>query len=518
VNHKTQSESLLEALLNPQFYPDRPSRIEYLQTHISMIFLTSKYVYKVKKPVDLGFVDYTTLEKRHYFCNQELELNRRLSPEIYLEVIPIKENNGIIHLDGDGEIIDYTLKMKQLPRDKMLDYLLIHGNVTSEMIIQVAGKMAEFHSKARTDSRIASFGNGQAISVNIEENRSQTEKYVDVAITSTQFHRINEFNSRFMNENRALLQERVASGKIKDCHGDLHAQHICFYNGIQVYDCIEFNDRFRYCDVASEIAFLAMDLERYHKIDLSRAFVEAYIKISKDDEIKKLINFYKCYRAYVRGKVDCFRLEDSLIKDKEAVLDSAKNYFNLAFGYTLDKPLLIIFSGLMGTGKSTLAEALSKETGFTVISSDINRKKLAGVSPEERRFEKFDAGIYSPQSTMSTYESLFLSAGEQLAGGQSLILDASFKKKEMRKKTIEIAEEYNADIFIVECVLDEAEARRRLDKRVLEGSVSDGRWEIFETQKRDFDKITEFPKRRHLVIDTYAPLSVLIKEIMEGVF
>jgi predicted kinase len=216
--------------------------------------------------------------------------------------------------------------------------------------------------------------------------------------------------------------------------------------------------------------------------------------------------------------VDCFRLEDSLIKDKEAVLDSAKNYFNLAFGYTLDKPLLIIFSGLMGTGKSTLAEALSKETGFTVISSDINRKKLAGVSPEERRFEKFDAGIYSPQSTMSTYESLFLSAGEQLARGQSLILDASFKKKEMRKKTIEIAEEYNADIFIVECVLDEAEARRRLDKRVLEGSVSDGRWEIFETQKRDFDKITEFPKRRHLVIDTYAPLSVLIKEIMEGVF
>jgi aminoglycoside phosphotransferase family enzyme/predicted kinase len=517
MSNNVESSSLLEALSNPQFYPDKPSRVDYLQTHISMIFLTGKYVYKIKKPVDLGFVDYTTLDKRRYFCYQELELNRRLSPGIYLEVIPLTENNGHIQLNGDGEIIDYALKMKQLPQDRMLDYLLVNGNVTAEMIKQVAEKMAAFHSKAATDSHIASFGSEQAILVNIDENRSQTEKYVGITISSSQYRRINDFNSKFLKENKALLQRRVEGWKIKDCHGDLHAQHICFYEGIQVYDCIEFNERFRYCDVASEIAFLAMDLERYRRPDLAKVFVDSYIDSSKDKEIRELIDFYKCYRAYVRGKVDCFRLEDKLIKDKEAVIDSARNYFRLACGYTLEKPLLILFSGLMGTGKSTLAEALGNETGFPVVSSDVNRKQLAGIAPGERRFEQFDAGIYSPESTAATYESLFSSARKNLDRGQSVILDASFKKREMRNKLIEMAAEYNAEIFIIECVLDEAEARKRLDKRVSEGSVSDGRWEIFETQKRDFDKITEFPKKNHIVVNTSAPVSVLIKEIMEGV-
>lgn len=517
MKNNAESSHLLTALLNPQFYPDKPARVEYLQTHISIIFLTGEFVYKVKKPVNLGFVDYTTLDKRRYFCEQELELNRRLSPDIYLDVIPITEKNGEIQLNGGGEIIDYTLKMRQLPQDRMLDYLLVNGNVTAGMMEEVAAKMAGFHSKARTDSHIASFGNEEAIVVNIEENRSQTEKYVDITISSYQYRRINDYNNKFLQKNKALLQKRVYTGKIKDCHGDLHAQHICFFEGIQVYDCIEFNERFRYCDVASEIAFLAMDLERYQRLDLSKVFMNSYIEISRDAEIRKLIDFYKCYRAYVRGKVDCFRLEDKLIKDKEAVLNSAKNYFNLAYRYTFEKPLLILFSGLMGTGKSTLAEALSKETGFPVISSDITRKKLAGVASGERHFEQFDDGIYSPESTGATYGELFSAAREHLQQGQPIILDASFKKREMRKALIDIARENTAEIYVIECVLDEAETKRRLDKRVDEGSVSDGRWEIFEKQKLDFDKITEFPKKNHVVVDTFAPVSVLIKEIMEGV-
>jgi predicted kinase len=245
--------------------------------------------------------------------------------------------------------------------------------------------------------------------------------------------------------------------------------------------------------------------------------VNSYINISRDGEIGELIDFYKCYRAYVRGKVDCFRLEDKLIKDKEVVLNSAKNYFNLAYRYTFEKPLLILFSGLMGTGKSTLAEALGKETGFPVISSDITRKKLAGVASNERHFEQFDSGIYSPEATSATYEELFARAKEYLQQGQPVILDASFKKHNMRQALIDLAQENSAEAYIIECVLDEAEVKKRLDKRVAEGSISDGRWEIFETQKRDFDKITEFPRRNHVIINTSAPASVLIKEIIKEV-
>jgi len=517
MKNNTEISPLLAALLNPQFYPDKPDHVEYLQTHISMIFLTGKYVYKVKKPVDLGFVDYTTLDKRRYFCEQELELNRRLSPDIYLQVIPITEKNEEILLDGDGEIIDYALKMRQLPQDRMLDYLLVNGDVTAEMIKKVAVKMAVFHSHARTDSGIASFGTEEAIKINIEENRSQTEKYAGVTISPYQYQRINNYNTEFVKKNKALLQKRVNTGKIRDCHGDLHAQHICFFEGIQIYDCIEFNERFRYCDVASEIAFLAMDLERYQRPDLSKVFVNSYINISKDPEIGELIDFYKCYRAYVRGKVDCFRLEDKLIEDKEPVLNSAKNYFNLAYRYTFKKPILFLFSGLMGTGKSTLAEALSEETGFPVISSDVTRKKLAGLASRERHFEQFDSGLYSPESTNATYEELFSSAREYLKQGQQVILDASFKKQKIRQALIDMARENNAEVYIIECVLDEAEVKRRLDKRVAEGSISDGRWEIFEKQKLDFDKITEFPRKNHVIINTSAPVSVLIKEIIEEV-
>jgi aminoglycoside phosphotransferase family enzyme/predicted kinase len=517
MSNKLDPREIFQALQDTQFYPDKPAGIEYIQTQMSIIFLTGKYAYKIKKPVNLGYLDYTTLDNRRYFSYQELELNRRLSPEIYLEVIPIKWNQGRIQLNGEGEVIDYVLKMKQLPQDKMLDNLLMKGNVDDEMIKQVAEKMAVFHSQAMTDSRISSFGSAESVQVNIDENRTQAEKYIGVSLPLWEYQAINEFNRRFMADNLALFQKRAAGGRIRDCHGDMHAAHVCFFEGIQIYDCIEFNERFRYTDVAAEIAFLAMDLERYHRPDLSRIFVDSYIEVSGDNEIRKLINFYKCYRACVRGKVESFKLDDKMIKDKSKALESAKNYFHLAYGYTRAKPLLILFSGLMGTGKSTLAGTLSSETGFKVISSDITRKRMAGVSPLERHFEQFNSGIYSSESTDATYESMFSAAADYLSSGQSVILDASFKKRELRKKAMETAEKNNSDIFIIECILDESEVKKRLDKRVAEGSISDGRWEIFETQKQDFDKITEFPRGQHIIINNSVPVSISVKIIMEGV-
>jgi len=327
--------ALVTALLKPEAYPHNPQRIELVQTQMSFLFLTGDYVYKVKKPVDLGYLDYTTLEKRRFFCRQEVELNRRLSPDIYLEVVPVVRNEWQIRIGGKGETIEYAVKMRQLPREQMMDNLLPQNRVTEEMVVNVAEKLATFHDKAVTSPEISAYGGLDAITTNTEENFSQTKKYVDVSIPSAKYDRIKAYTDSFTKSNRSLFQKRVENGRIKDCHGDLHAAHVCFSDGIHIYDCIEFNDRFRYGDVASEVAFLAMDIDRYQRADLSQAFVNAYVRLTHDKDLLRLLNFYKCYRAYVRGKVESFKFDDPYIsqEEKTGVLAAAKRYFELAESY-----------------------------------------------------------------------------------------------------------------------------------------------------------------------------------------
>jgi aminoglycoside phosphotransferase family enzyme len=325
--------ALVEALLRPEIYPHHPHKVDLVQTQMSFLFLTGDYVYKVKKPVDLGYLDYTTLEKRRFFCRQEVELNKRLCPETYLEVVPIVSRQGQIHLGGEGEIIEYAVKMRQLPEDRMLDKLLPQNLVTADMVAKVAEKLAAFHSKTATSPEISAYGKLEAIKINTDENFSQTEKYIDVSMTSGTYRKIKAYTDNFLVTNKPLFSRRVKKGRIRDCHGDLHAAHVCISDGICIYDCIEFNDRFRYGDVASEVAFLAMDLDRFGKADLSRSFVDAYVQSSGDKELMQLLNFYKCYRAYVRGKVACFMLDDPYIPDKVEALAAAKSYFQLAESY-----------------------------------------------------------------------------------------------------------------------------------------------------------------------------------------
>jgi len=302
---------------------------------MSFLFLTGDYVYKIKKPVDLGYLDYTTLEKRRFFCQQEIELNRRLCPEVYLEVVPIVSSEGQIHLGGKGQAIEYAVKMKQLPGERMMDRLLPQNRVTEEMVVGVAEKLAAFHGKAKTSPEISAYGKLDAIIVNTEENFTQTEKYVDISIPFLKYQHIQTYTNDFIKINRSLFDKRITDGRIRDCHGDLHAAHVCLSNGIYIYDCIEFNDRFRYGDVASEVAFLAMDIDRFQRADLSQAFVNAYVRMSQDKELFQLLNFYKCYRAYVRGKVACFMLDDLHVSEEEktSALAAARKYFELAESY-----------------------------------------------------------------------------------------------------------------------------------------------------------------------------------------
>lgn len=327
--------STVKALLKPQTYPHRPQKIELVQTQMSFIFLAGEYVYKIKKPVNLGYLDYTTLEKRHFFCHQELELNRRLCPGAYLAVVPIVEEKGGLRIEGRGKAIEYAVKMKQLPQDRMMDVLLPRGQVTPEMVARVAEKLVGFHQKAETNRKIAAFGKLDVIRQNTDENFGQTEKYIGTSITAEEYQHIKNYTNNFIDSNASLFDKRVREGRIRDCHGDLHAAHVCFTDDICIYDCIEFNDRFRYSDVASEIAFLAMDLDRYQQAGLSRHLVNTYVGLGHDEELLKLLNFYKCYRAYVRGKVESFKLDDPYIPEEEKakVLTAAQSYFQLAESY-----------------------------------------------------------------------------------------------------------------------------------------------------------------------------------------
>jgi aminoglycoside phosphotransferase family enzyme len=326
---------VVDALMKPEGYEENPGSIELVQTHISLVFLTRRFVYKVKKAVNLGFLDFTTLEKRRFFCEKELELNRRLCRDMYLEVVPINKGYAI-KIKGEGETVEYAVKMKRMPQEKMMSKLLEKNQVDDTLVDRIAKIIAEFHSKAQTDSRISEFGSVETIETNWKENFKQTEPYVGKTISLEDFKLIRERIEDFVTGNVSLFEKRMAEGRVRDCHGDIHSGNIFATDGIYIFDAIEFNERFRYSDVAADVAFLAMDLDFRKRSDLSDFFVERYALYSGDKELTKLLPFYKCYRAYVRGKVVGFKLNDPNVsnEDKNAAAEEAEAYFKLAADYT----------------------------------------------------------------------------------------------------------------------------------------------------------------------------------------
>jgi len=325
---------VVEALTKPEAYDEEPGQIELIQTHISFVFLTRNFVYKVKKAVDLGFLDFTTLEKRRVFCEKELELNRRLCGDMYQEVVPINKADAI-KIKGKGETIEFAVKMRKMPQERMMNRLLEEKKVNGKLVDRIARIIADFHSKAETSGRISKFGSFAIIETNWKENFEQTMEFVGKTISVKDFEMIHERIDRFMERNATFFRKRVSNGRVRDCHGDIHSGNIFVTDRIYIFDAIEFNERFRYSDVASDVAFLAMDLDFKERIDLSNFFVKRYVKYSEDLDLMRLLPFYKCYRAYVRGKVISFKLKDPNVNSEEEriAIEEAKAYFRLASTY-----------------------------------------------------------------------------------------------------------------------------------------------------------------------------------------
>ena len=512
-------------MFRPEFYPHRPEHIELIQTHISYIFLAGDYVYKVKKAVDFDFLDFTTIERRRFYCNEELRLNRRLAPDVYLDVLEISEDGkGNIVLGKGERIVDYAVLMKKLPRERMLQILLQQGRIDRQAMDAVARRLSDFHAHAATGGNIDEIGGVETIHRNHDENFDETLNYISTTIPEYQYRFIKYYAYDFMDRNHDLFVKRVEDHRIRDCHGDLHLEHICIMDpgpraraggplgnyspeDIIIFDCIEFNERFRYEDVASEVAFLAMDLDCNGHADCADAFVSSYIRHSGDHEIKRLLNFYKCYYAYVRGKVTSFRLkEDPGDRDKrKAEISAALHFFDCAYTYaaTLEKPTLILMAGFTGTGKTVRANALALRIGADIIRTDVLRKELLRIPPEEKRPEAFGTGIYADGVTRNTYYRALELAAQKLAEGSSVIIDATFGNRGERQKALKLAEMLEADFFVIECICPEDIVRERLDLRTSDTKeASDGRWEIYLRQKETFDRITEMPESSHIVLDT----------------
>ena len=496
-----ESVKLFESMKNPSFFGSDVTSVTILQTHISFVALTGKYAYKVKKPVNFGFLDFSTLEKRKYFCDEELRLNRRLCPDIYLDVLPITQENNKISLNGKGTIVEYVLKMKQFPQENILTNLLKQNKINESVIEQICSILVDFYNSEPTSKDVDSYGKIKSVKQNIDENFEQTKPMVDVTIAKETFERIKNMSSLFFIKKKKIFDMRIKDGCIHDCHGDLHSGNIVVSDKIYIFDCIEFNKRFRFCDSASDIAFFAMDLDYLNHPYLSSFLIKTYVEKSKDAGIYDVLNFYKSYRAYVRGKVNGFMLNDPHIdqKNRNKIIETSKKYFDLSEYYaslfSLDlndkqSPVLFLVAGLTGTGISTFAQKLAVDYHASVINTDVVRKELLGVDTFEHHYDPMNKGMYAPEKSDRTYEKVMERAGVLLQQKKNVVLDATFGSKKYRNMARDIAQKHDARIIFIVCVCADDLVKKRLDERLKKKSVSDGRWEIYLNQKKTFEPFT----------------------------
>jgi uncharacterized protein len=519
---------LVEAMMRPDFYPDSPAHVELKQTHISYVFIAGDFVYKVKKPVHFPFLDCSDLARRFHFCSEEVRLNSRLSPRVYLGVFAILRRADSFALGTEvheqhPEAVEYAVKMRRLPEERMLDRLFAAGQVDSATIRAIATRIAEFHAHAPSN-HAWKHGSAAAIWSGVIEEVAQNERFVGQTLRKEQFTAIEAFCRAFVAAHWRSLNDRALDGRVREGHGDLRAEHICLAgnkNEIDVIDCVEFSERLRYGDVASEIAFLAMDLERLGAPRLADELIEAYAEITGDEELGTFVPFYECYRACVRGKVESLRsLEPEVdAAERERALKLARSYFTLASRIAQgSSPALIVVCGLSGTGKSTVARTLQHRKGFKVINSDRVRKRLAAVPADQHLYANYGTNIYSDRFSKITYDTMLAEADSLLRDGRGAILDATFKAVADRQLALALAARRRVPVLFVECIVGEDEAIRRLGRRAsMHREVSDATPEIYKRQRAEYEPIREIPPRNHLRVDeTTRQRKHLIAEIDEA--
>lgn len=493
-------KSLIDFFLTPSSYPEKVKEIKHYETHISHVFLTDRFVYKIKKPVKFEFLDYSTLKKRFSNCKREVLLNSRLAKGYYLGVVKIYEKNNRLSFkkEKNSKIIEYAVKMKKIDEEKILANLIEGGENLYKDMFKIGKRVATFHRETPS-YRGVYYGGYSAVLKDNRENFEEIEPFVGKTITLEEFATIKSFTENFLKENKTLLKKRKLEGFVKELHGDLQAHHVVLSKPLIVFDCIEFNKRLATGDVLEDIAFLVMDMEFRGRFDLSKILVKSYFYENKEFLNFDLLQFYKVYRAVVRGKVESLTsLSVAKVEDQEKAIKRAKNYFALASHYIAydDKcfnPL--IFMGFSGSGKSTVAKEFTDRA--VLLRSDVIRKEIAGVNGKSHKRYKINNGIYSREMTEKTYTALLQKTCEALREGKRVIVDGVFLKRWQRQLFYErLIKEKENPLFIY-FVAPIEELKKRVIMRKKTGmDISDADLEVLKYQIDNFEALDELPSFR----------------------
>jgi uncharacterized protein len=479
--------SLIEALQNPALFKHTVKKIDFIETHISWVFLTGEYVYKIKKPLNLGFLDFSSLEKRHFYCQEEIRLNRRLAPQLYLEVVAICGSAAQPNLEERGPVIEYAVKMRQFPQSAQLDRLSSNEKLDHRIIDKLASNVANFHLAIKSASTDSIFGDLEHIRQPMLENFQHIRTCVDNIRIESVLHKLERWSQQQFDELTEFIRQRKTKGFIRECHGDMHLRNIAWWdNEIIIFDCIEFNKNFFWIDVISDIAFLIMDLEDRQQNALANRFLNRYLEITGDYAGVRLLIFYKVYRALVRAKVDAIRANQEA--EGTQVYHEAFNnfvqYLHLAEGYTnAASPCLLINHGLSGSGKSYLSQLILEKFPAIQIRSDVERKRLFQVPPDKVNSGAVEQGIYTAEATSRTYMQLVKIAKKMLAAGYSVIIDAANLKQQQRQLFIDLATSMHVPFLIIDYRAPLNILRRRIEKRAKhQDDVSDATHEVLAHQ------------------------------------
>lgn len=514
-------EKLFHAMERADFYPHPVERIELRETHISKVFLTGPFVYKIKKPVKPGFLDFTSLSKRQDDCRREVDLNRRLTRDVYLDVVSLNFRGGAYSLSGPGEVVEYAVKMRQLDDEAVMGRLLSKRKIDQEAIGVLAGVLGRFYSRMPTGGEIDRYGSRETVRCLCDENFTQLEPFAGSFVDVRIYGIVRSATRSFLRRRKGLFQKRIENGKIRDCHGDLRTEHIYFEkDGIQIIDCIEFNDHLRYGDITLDLAFLAMDLDFAGFPHAAGSLLTSYVQFTKDDGVFLLVEFYKCYRALVRAKVNCLKLKEAGLsaREKQKLMEATHQYMALAYRYALQftRPTLWVVCGMIASGKSTVSGRLAKKLDLRVLSTDIIRKKLFDVPPETRIDASFETSVYSPHATSLTYGKLLRKAQQELRKGSSVILDGTFGRRRRRSEALRLAEDMDANIVFVETTASRSALKDRLKNRESENSISDARLAHFHEFEASFEPLEDIPEDLRIRIDTEKPVTQNMQQILSS--
>jgi len=511
---------LIAALQNPALFAHPVKEFQVIETHISWVLLTGEYAYKIKKPMNFGFLDFTELSGRAHFCAEELRLNQRLTDDLYLEVLPITGSVEAPQLGGDGAPIEYALKMRQFPQNQMLSTLQANGELTAAHIDQMARQIAQFHLAAPKVAVEHPLGTPDSVMAPVEQNFEQIRPFLSDKADLVQLDALQAWARSNFDRLHGLFETRKAEGFIRECHGDIHLGNATLIDGkVVIFDCIEFNEPFRLTDVYADTAFLAMDLEDRGLKSLARRFISQYLEITGDYAGLELLNFYKAYRALVRAKVALFSMPaDADGVQRATTLRQYRNYANLAESYSaIPSRLLAITHGVSAVGKSHVAMRMVEALGAIRLRSDVERKRLFGEQAEQAAGQ-LQQGIYADDASQKTYQHLHQLAGTILRAGFPVVIDATYLKQAQRQAAADVASETGVPFLILDCNAPDAVIASWLAQRQADqNDPSDATLEVVAAQQASRDPLTgeELLKAKRVETNESGSLDELVKQIRQ---